>query len=165
MSDNPTMMDPQSVIASARGWLGTPYRHQASCKVVGTDCLGLIRGVYRELYGAEPETTPVYTADWAEVSGRETLRNAAARHLVPVKISEVRPGDVLLFRMVPSCPAKHAGICMPDDCMIHAYAGRAVCQTHLGRWWHARLAFAFRWPATADPQARSNVPGTSLLTA
>ena len=56
-----------AVLAAARGWLGTPYRHQASVKGVGADCLGLVRGVWREMVGAEPETLPAYTADWAEV--------------------------------------------------------------------------------------------------
>ena len=28
-------------------WIGTPYRHQASLKGVGCDCLGLVRGVWR----------------------------------------------------------------------------------------------------------------------
>lgn len=147
MKDTRAIMPPSDIISCARGWLGTPYCHQASCKGAGTDCLGLIRGVYRELYGNEPEPAPAYTADWAEVSGQETLHDAAARHLVPTAIKDIGPGDVLLFRMLPSAPAKHAGICTPDDRMIHAYAGRAVCETHLGRWWHARLAYAFRWPS------------------
>ena len=38
---------------AARAWLGTPYRHQASVKGVGADCLGLVRGLWREVAGAE----------------------------------------------------------------------------------------------------------------
>ncbi|MFD0934795.1 peptidase P60, partial [Methylobacterium trifolii] len=37
------------VVAQARLWLGTPYRHQASLAGVGCDCLGLLRGVWRGL--------------------------------------------------------------------------------------------------------------------
>ncbi|HMM10451.1 MAG TPA: peptidase, partial [Paracoccus solventivorans] len=48
----------------ARGWIGTPYVHQGSVKGAGADCLGLIRGVWRELYGTEPEAPPPYTPDW-----------------------------------------------------------------------------------------------------
>ena len=40
------------VLAIARAWIGTPYRHQGAVKGVGCDCLGLIRGIWRELYGA-----------------------------------------------------------------------------------------------------------------
>ncbi|MEE8633091.1 MAG: hypothetical protein V3S93_01305 [Methyloceanibacter sp.] len=52
-------------MAKARGWLGTPYHHQASVKGVGCDCLGLVRGLWRELCGPEPEAMPRYTRDWA----------------------------------------------------------------------------------------------------
>ena len=43
------------IVRAARSWIGTPYRHQASLKGVGCDCLGLLRGVWREVVGAEPE--------------------------------------------------------------------------------------------------------------
>lgn len=66
------------VVAAARGWLGTPYRHQASVKGEGADCLGLVRGVWREAVGEEPEAPPPYRPDWAEVGGEETLWGAAA---------------------------------------------------------------------------------------
>jgi NlpC/P60 family putative phage cell wall peptidase len=46
------------IVAIARGWLGTPYRHQASLKGVGCDCLGLVRGVYAEAYGRPAATGP-----------------------------------------------------------------------------------------------------------
>ena len=48
----------EAALVEARRWLGTPYRHQASRMGVGCDCLGLVRGVWRSLYGAEPEATP-----------------------------------------------------------------------------------------------------------
>ncbi|MEL6794106.1 MAG: peptidase P60, partial [Pseudomonadota bacterium] len=57
----------------ARAWIGTPYRHQASLKGVGADCLGLIRGVWRELYGAEPEAPPPYSREWGESDRDEPL--------------------------------------------------------------------------------------------
>ncbi|MFL5163197.1 MAG: peptidase P60, partial [Microvirga sp.] len=48
---------PQShlILAEARSWIGTPYRHQASLKGIGCDCLGLLRGVWRGVMGREPE--------------------------------------------------------------------------------------------------------------
>jgi NlpC/P60 family putative phage cell wall peptidase len=42
---------PAVVVAAARDWLGTPYHDQASVKGVGCDCLGLVRGVWREVVG------------------------------------------------------------------------------------------------------------------
>lgn len=52
-----------AIVAEARGWIGTPYRHQASLKGVGCDCLGLVRGVWRNCIGDEPETPPPYAPD------------------------------------------------------------------------------------------------------
>ena len=37
------------IVARARAWIGTPYRHRASCRGAGADCLGLVRGVWREV--------------------------------------------------------------------------------------------------------------------
>ena len=86
------------IVAAARSWLGTPYRHQASRKGAGCDCLGLVRGVWRELVGPEPARLPPYTPDWAEALGQETLLHAARRHLREVPVGEARDGDVLVFR-------------------------------------------------------------------
>ena len=56
--DGRHMIDSETIVRCARGWLGTPYHHQASVKGVGCDCLGLIRGLWRELCGPEPEKMP-----------------------------------------------------------------------------------------------------------
>jgi putative phage cell wall peptidase, NlpC/P60 family len=109
-----------AALAEALTWRGTPYQHQASLKGAGCDCLGLVRGVWRALYGAEPETPPPYTPDWAEMRGEETLLAAAQRWLVPVAVQDAQAGDVLLFRMAPQGPcntprskAGPIGWCMP----------------------------------------------------
>ncbi len=72
------------ICTEVRSWLGTPYHHQASVKGVGCDCLGLIRGVWRGVYGDEPEAMPAYSPEWAEAGGVETLLQAAQRHLVEI---------------------------------------------------------------------------------
>jgi NlpC/P60 family putative phage cell wall peptidase len=61
-----------AALIEARRWIGTPYRHGASARGAGADCLGLIRGVWRALYGAEPETPPAYTAGLGRDGGRGT---------------------------------------------------------------------------------------------
>ena len=88
-----------AALGEARLWLGMPYRHQASLKGVGCDCLGLVRGVWRAIHGAEPEATPAYTRDWAEARGDEALAEAARRHLEELADPHAyQLGDVLLFR-------------------------------------------------------------------
>ncbi len=139
-----------AMVEAARGWLGTPYRHQASVRGEGTDCLGLVRGVWRETVGEEPEQTPAYEPDWAEVGGAEILLEAAGRWLVERPVREMRPGDILLFRMTEGAPVKHCAILSevdgPEPRMIHAYWGRAVVESWMGPWWMRRLAAAFAWP-------------------
>lgn len=134
------------VVEIARSWLGTPYRHQASAKGAGADCLGLIRGVWRGLYGAEPTSVPAYTADWTEVSRDEQLWRAADRWLV--RVDGAAPGDVLLFRMARTAPAKHLAIrsAMSPDRIIHAYSGRSVVESPLAGAWRRRIVAAFRFP-------------------
>jgi len=136
----------ENIITAARGWLGTPYVHQASAKGAGSDCLGLVRGLWRELYGEEPEATPPYTPDWIERHGDERLMAAASRWMVARDDGALIPGDVVLFRVAPGGPAKHMGVLTGDDRFIHAYAGRAVCESWLSRWWKARIAGLYSFP-------------------
>ncbi|MDZ4759645.1 MAG: NlpC/P60 family protein [Alphaproteobacteria bacterium] len=135
-----------AIVAEARRWIGTPYAHQASVRGVGTDCLGLVRGVWRAVVGEEPEVPPPYTPDWAEALGEETLLGAARRHLTEIPAGEAHEGDVVLFRMALGAPAKHAGIVSAPGRIIHAYWGRAVCETRMVPWWERRVAAVFSWP-------------------
>ena len=143
------MSDPKRaarVVAAARAWLGTPYRHRASVPGAGADCLGLVRGVWGALYGAAPEAVPVYGPLWAEEGGVEAPRDGLARYLTAITVDAAEAGDVLLFRFRPSAPAKHAAVLSAPDRMIHAYSGHAVAETALGPWWRRRRAYAFRFP-------------------
>jgi NlpC/P60 family putative phage cell wall peptidase len=152
-----TDVAPLDIISAARGWIGTPYRHQASVRGAGCDCLGLLRGVWRELRGEEPESAPPYSRDWAEASGDETLRDALARHLNSVPLDTLMPGDVLLFRMAPASlssragarggPARHCAILAERAgaaTIIHARQGRRVSEEDFTAAWRRRLAYAFR---------------------
>lgn len=139
-------VDAERIVAAARGWIGTPYRHQASLKGVGCDCLGLVRGVWRELHGGEPEAVPPYAPDWAEAGGVESLAEAGRRHLVEVPAEQFAAGDVLLFRWRAGIAAKHAGIATGARAMVHAQDGCCVTEIPLNGWWRRHLAFAFRFP-------------------
>lgn len=132
----------------ARQWLGTPYRHQGALRGIGCDCLGLIRGVWRDLYGHEPETPGAYRIDWAVTDGREHLLEAALRQFgAPVDPGARQPGDVLLFRWRAHLPVSHAGIYAGEGQFIHAYEQLAVTLSPLVPAWQRRLAATFRFPA------------------
>lgn len=140
------MADPDAIVAAARAWIGTPYRHQASCQGAGADCLGLIRGVWRTLYGAEPGPVPAYTRDWQEPQGEERLWQAAAEYLRARPPGPVQSGDVLLFRVRSQSVAKHLGIATGPDNFVHAYSGRGVVEAYLSAPWRRRIAARFAFP-------------------
>ncbi|MBX9759154.1 MAG: C40 family peptidase [Beijerinckiaceae bacterium] len=139
-------MPRERIVAAARTWIGTPYLHQASLKGAGCDCLGLVRGVWRDLYGEEPEDTGAYTPDWAEASRQERLADAGFRHLTHIGVQDFAAGDVLLFRWRANVPAKHCAIATSRDSMIHAHDGARVCEVAISHFWRRRAAFAFAFP-------------------
>jgi len=143
------MVTADDIITTARGWIGTPYIHQASLKGVGADCLGLVRGVRREAIGPEPETPPPYAPGWAEAGQGEAMAQAATRHMLKIPPTEFQAGDVLLFRWRLHLPAKHAGIATSRAAMIHAQERAAVIEIPLSPWWFRHLAFVFRFPGVS----------------
>ena len=140
----------RAIVAEVATWIGTPYRHQASLKGVGCDCLGLVRGVWRAFLGDEPEGIAPYTPDWAEAQGAETLAEAGRRHLTEIATDAAEAGDVILFRWRTNLPAKHAGILVAADRFVHAHQGIAVVEAALSSWWRRRIAYAFRFPGAGD---------------
>ncbi len=146
---------PARVVRAARGWLGTPYHDQASVKGIGCDCLGLIRGVWREVVGPEPMPVPPYSRDWGEAGPVEVLAEAARAAMVEIAPAEARTGDVILFRMRAGAIAKHAGILSSHAArgarphrFIHAYERTGVIEEPLTDPWRRRIAFAFRFPVS-----------------
>ena len=137
------------VVAAARAWIGTPYVHQQSAFQAGCDCLGLLRGVWRDIHGGEPEPVPAYTRDWSEPQGDEVLWAAAARHLRPKPLGAAAPGDVILFRMRAGSVAKHLGIQSETQvcpAFVHAYSGHGVVESKLTNPWARRIVARFEFP-------------------
>lgn len=144
-------LDGAAIAQIARGWIGTPYLHQGAKRGVGSDCLGLIRGIWREMFGAEPVSVPPYSMDWSEPTGEERLAIAAHHFLCPVT-GPVMPGQVILFRMRRGAVAKHLGIqgrIGASPTFIHAYSGRGVVESPLSRPWAGRIIARFDFPQEA----------------
>ncbi len=142
------MAERGDIVDCARAWIGTPYCHQGATRGAGADCLGLVRGVWRTLYGGEPEAVPAYSMDWSEPQGQERLWAAAARNLRG-KPCPPEPGDVILFRMRAGSVAKHLGILVqagPDARFVHAYARHGVVESPLSAPWARRIVAAFEFP-------------------
>ncbi len=135
------------IVRAARSWIGTPYQHQASLKQVGCDCLGLVRGVWREVEGAEPQNVPPYSSAWSEIGGRERLIEAGRAHFRQIAKHKAQPGDFVVLRLRRHSPAKHAGILTTSSSFVHAYDGTSVVENALSEFWRLRIAAAFRFPS------------------
>lgn len=133
---------------TVRGWIGTPFQHRACLKGVGADCLGLLRGVWRECHGDEPLDIPYYSQDWAEIGEGEPLLDAARLIMPETNLLNASTGDVLIFRIRRSARAKHIGFLSrstaKDTTFIHSYARFGVVETSLSRPWRSRIAGVFK---------------------
>lgn len=148
------MSGSETIVEIARGWVGTPYRHQAACRGAGTDCLGLVRGVWRDVMGREPEVPPAYSMDWSEPQRQESLWIAASSHLSEQRQATdgLAAGDVILFRMRTGAVAKHLGIVSAvgaSPAFIHAYEKHGVVESPLSRPWQRRIVARFKFPLEA----------------
>lgn len=122
-------------VAAARGWIGTPFVHQASSRGAGADCLGLIRGLWRECLGTEPAPVPPYPP------GEGDLLPVLRAYLPPGTGSA---GEILLFAIQPHRPALHLGIVSePGARFIHAWSGIGVVETRLSPPWARRVVASF----------------------
>lgn len=135
-----------AALLEAETWIGTPYRHQGARKHVGCDCLGLVRGVWRGLYGADPGPVASYAADWSVRDDEDRLLVAARHFCVELPVAEAEPGDILMFRWRPHLAARHLAILAGREHIIHAYEGHAVCRSAFVPQWRRRVAAAFHFP-------------------
>ena len=149
-----TLLRRELIVDTARQWLGTPYVHQASTKHHGCDCLGFVRGIWREIIGEEPRTMPNYSADWGEVGGREYLKQAVEEYfncVPPASTSRpLKPGDLILFRWHETAIIKHLGIVTTKNRFIHAYEKAGVIESPLVRDWRRRVAGIYCFPGVID---------------
>lgn len=138
-------MSDDQVVEAARQWLGTPYRHRASMLGAGCDCLGLLRGVWRTLYGREPVAVPTYRADRRGDAHPEALREAAERILV-AETGPVAAGQVVLFRLGGLSEPRHCGIMVAQTRFIHAQEHLGVVEANLTPGWAKRVSGRYRFP-------------------
>lgn len=140
----------QEIVSIARSWIGTPYHHQESVRGVGCDCLGLLRGVWREFYGTEnPEPMPNYSPSWGDHRMDDPLMMIAKKYFREIPRfrdpMKSREGDLLLFRMKKGMAVKHCSIVSGPGTMIHAYSRHDVREDDITEWWIKKLVGVFRF--------------------
>lgn len=135
-------MRPDNIVDAARGWIGTPYRHAATLKGVGCDCLGLVRGIWAELGGAVLPALPPYGPDWRDWRHVDALAALATRYLAPVD-ARPAPGRILLFRLNGAPWPRHCAIVSAPERIVHAQERLGVVEAPLTPAWRRRIASAW----------------------
>lgn len=156
------MITGEKIVETARGWLGTPYIHQArgpKGPEGGTDCVGLLIGVSVELGLIEEGYDPTGYA-W-ETDGSQ-LRTELSRWADRVAFTDtplgvefwhgaLKEGDIVVFR-VAGMPQHTAFVSSIDygsggklAGMIHAYnPARKVVEHVVDDRWARRLVEVWR---------------------
>lgn len=118
----------QGVVKTARNMLGAPYRY-GGASPNGFDCSGLVSYAYRSVGIRVPRTSS------------EQFRQAEK-----VSIAQLRPGDLLFFRLSPP-KISHVAIYDRDGRFIHApSSGKRVSYASLDNpYWRKHLVGAGRF--------------------
>lgn len=144
-----------AVIEEARGWVGTPYRHQAVLKGVGSDCVGLIRGV-----GVAVGAMPARDDEWALFGGYSRTPNPRRMEegmhmfLVPLGDTPPVPGDIVWLQWRQDLPMHLAILALGGAgrmTIIHSYShiGRVV-EHGFTQEWSGRVHSFWRYPDIED---------------
>lgn len=129
----------------ADSWLGTPFRHLTSVKQRGTDCIGLVLGVYRQFGILKNVKLPHYPFDWwlhAESNGVFDLLKS---QLTLEKLHDnFQVGDVMVYSYGRADEA-HVGLYTARNTLIHSVADIGVIESRLDEPRYAkRLQHAYR---------------------
>lgn len=137
------MVARSAIVAEARRWLGTPFRHQGR-GVNGLDCAGLLIVVARAL-----GIPVVDDLTYRRIPDTAKLQQVLRASLRAKPFAARLPGDVLLFKdPIRQGHMYHLGI-RTDLGFIHAY-GRAdvkkVVEMPLCPDWQAAIVGVFEYP-------------------
>ena len=113
-----------AIVEAARGYIGTPFHHQARAKGVGIDCVGLVVCAARDA-GHDVKDTTVYARD---PDGRSLI--AALEGQMDRVEGGWLPGDVLAFWVVKPDLPQHLGV-YAGETVVHAMLGRRVAEHRL----------------------------------
>lgn len=105
-----------AVVAEARSWLRTPYRHMGRVKGRGVDCAMLLIEVYSRVGKIQSFDPGYYPNDWMLHRSEERYLGWVEKYAKQVDAPE--RGDVVLFK-VGRCFA-HGAIVLDWPVCIHA---------------------------------------------
>ena len=114
--------DRAAIVAEAKTWIGTPYAHRQRLKGVGVDCAGMPLETYAKVGVIPPTDVGEYSAQWHLHRSRELYLEWVRLFGTEIPVSEVKPGDFMVFRFGRTFSHGAIVIDMPGPIVIHAYA-------------------------------------------
>lgn len=133
-------MKPDDFIAEAETWIKTPFVHKGRTKGRAVDCIGL---VYCTALAVGLITGEL--PDYARSPQNTLLEKSLREHPALYEVSDLKPGDVLLFRFAKW--GQHVGIYTGRN-LLHSYEPLGGCVEH--RYcdkWESRRVATFRFKA------------------
>ena len=142
------MIPAQHVVASARKWLGTPYRHHGCAIQKECDCVGLVVGT-GQTAGVKIE----YAArDYSQHPKAEKILGECEKRLIVREcnpLHDLVPGEVVAMVIRGNIEPQHLGVIGDFEgrlTLIHAFNKRnAVVEHTLTDWWRKRIVRVFRY--------------------
>lgn len=130
-------------VAEVLAHIGTPYHHQGRLKGVGVDCIGLFVSA-ANICGHEMSAPN----DYLMVPDRGKLLQHLGDVAYPINMTEILPGDLLVFRIYSQ--PQHVGVVVslnPLE-MVHTYmtVGKVV-RVPVDSTWESRIIAAYRLKA------------------
>ena len=133
------------LVMSAMNFLGVPYKMGGTSRETGFDCSGFTRHVFENSVGL--------------VLPRRSAEQANSPDLVPVKQSELKPGDLVFFNTLRHT-FSHVGIYIGDNKFIHSPRTGSSVRVEDMRisYWQQRFDGARRAPNVNAAQIQAQVP-------
>jgi NlpC/P60 family putative phage cell wall peptidase len=145
------MINRADIVSEAREWLGTRWQHQASLKGIGSDCIGLVAGVARNvgIVQADEFFNDAAVRGYGRQPDPRMLLTACAKYLEPIQVRDVDVADIYLMHPPQYSEPQHFALVsqmFPQPYIIHAYAqARKVVENRLDDVWRARVIGAYRF--------------------
>ena len=138
-----------SILESVSEFIGIPFRHRGR-DMDGCDCWGLVRLVYRRLYGIELADFADRYENALDAPAIAGLVGEESRSQEWAAVETPQPGDVVLLR-IAGAPV-HVGVMVEQDRMLHVLEGIDAAIERLDSpLWQPRVAGYFRHRLLANP--------------
>ena len=146
------MITRMEVVEEARTWIDTPFKDQGYMKGLGVDCIGLIKGLARDLNLCKKDIVHMadFTMPYGKMPNRSIILPALNRHLVPIGRDELDIADIILY--LGKHEPQHLAI-KTDLGIIHSYQPFGAVKEHgmTGEWGNpSRMLAMYRFPVFVE---------------